>query len=104
MAIGPGLGRSTSVVAFVQGLLGELREMPVVLDADGLFADIAFYRANMRIAPSRSSSRPIPASLPGSPVANRPATDPERIEQATAFAQQYRLRAVAQGGRDARCR
>src|SRR4051812_28383840 len=38
LALGPGLGREAGTIAFVHRVLNELKDTPVVLDADGLFA------------------------------------------------------------------
>ncbi len=88
VAIGPGLGRSPAVVAFVQRVLNELREVPVVLDADGLFAVSPFTSEfDNRTVPLVLTPHPGEfARLTGQPA---PKTDGERQEQAVAFAQRF---------------
>ena len=57
LAIGPGLGRTTAVGAFVARLLQQTN-VPVVLDADGLFALIAHPRCVERSAPTILTPHP----------------------------------------------
>lgn len=89
VAIGPGLGRGSTVVAFVQSLLLDLRDVPVVLDADGLFAVSPFTEEFTR--------RKVPLVLTPHPGefarltgAVSPVTDAERSERAAEFARRYR--------------
>jgi NAD(P)H-hydrate epimerase len=96
VAIGPGLGREPSVGALVQSLLGELRDRPVVLDADGLFAVSPFSK--------EYANRAVPLVLTPHPGefarltgAERPATDRQRMEQATGFAKRYRTVLLLKG-------
>ena len=88
VAIGPGLGRSAAVVAFVQILLDQLREVQIVLDADGLFA-MSPYNGDFsnRTAPLVMTPHPGEfARLTGQPA---PKTDAERQDQSVAFARQF---------------
>jgi len=88
VAIGPGLGRGSTVVALVQSLLAELREVPIVLDADGLFAvspfadEYAKRKGPLILTPHPGEF----ARLTGS---ERPGSDVERLEQAEAFARRF---------------
>jgi NAD(P)H-hydrate epimerase len=88
VAIGPGLGRSAAIVGFVQRLLDALRDVPVVLDADGLFAVSPLTgEVGNRAAPLVLTPHPGEfARLTGEPL---PKTDAERREQALAFARRF---------------
>ncbi|MDY3556336.1 NAD(P)H-hydrate dehydratase [Gemmata sp. JC717] len=87
VVIGPGLGRAEPTVRFVLRLLEDLTA-PVVLDADGLFAVSPFGdQFARRTVPLVLTPHPGEfARLTGKPV---PATDAEREEQATAFADTF---------------
>ena len=86
-AIGPGLGREPGTVAFVRHVLAGLKDTPVVLDADGLFALSPFAGEFRRSAPFVLTPHPGEfARLAGTPT---PATDAERKSQAVAFAQKF---------------
>jgi ADP-dependent NAD(P)H-hydrate dehydratase len=88
VAIGPGLGRSPAVVAFVRRVLGALREMPAVVDADGLFALSPFNPELLDRAVPLVMTPHLGefARLTGQPA---PTGDAERREQATAFARKF---------------
>jgi NAD(P)H-hydrate epimerase len=86
VAIGPGLGRTASVIALVRELLAGLRDVPVVLDADGLFAvspfDASWRESRLVLTPhagefSRLTSEPAPQ------------TTGERVEQSLAFVRKF---------------
>ena len=89
VAIGPGLGRSPAVVAFVRRVLEALREVPVVLDADGLFAVSPFtdeFREPDRAAGADAAPRRVRATD------RRTCSEgltPNGQEQAVAFAQRF---------------
>jgi ADP-dependent NAD(P)H-hydrate dehydratase len=86
-AIGPGLGRTSATVAFVRRVLGELRETPVLLDADGLFALSPFAAEFRRSAPFVLTPHPGEfARLTGEAA---PTTDDARREQAVSFARKF---------------
>jgi NAD(P)H-hydrate epimerase len=88
VAVGPGLGRAPAVAAFVRRIIDELRDVPVVLDADGLFAvspfagDFGNRTAQLVLTPHPGEF----ARLTGEP---RPTTTAEREQQALAFAQRF---------------
>ncbi|MBM3983135.1 MAG: NAD(P)H-hydrate dehydratase [Planctomycetes bacterium] len=83
-AIGPGLGRGASTVALVRRVLAELPEVPVVLDADGLFAVSPFAPEFRRDAPTVFTPHAGEfARLTGAPA---PTTDADRREQGVGFA------------------
>jgi NAD(P)H-hydrate epimerase len=88
VAIGPGLGREPATVAFVRRLLDGLREVPVVLDADGLFAVSPFTAEfGNRSAPLVLTPHPGEfARLTGEPA---PKSEAERNKQAVAFVQRF---------------
>ena len=88
VAIGPGLGRETPVVNLVRGLLDELRDRPIVLDADGLFAVSPFTEGYAkRTAPLVLTPHPGEfARLTGEKVGS---SDAERAERANRFAQRF---------------
>ena len=96
VAIGPGLGRGSTVVAFVQGLLLALRDLPVVLDADGLFAVSPFT--------DEFAKRSVPLVLTPHPGefarltgTDAPTTAIERAERAAEFARQFRCVLLLKG-------
>ena len=86
-AVGPGLGREPGTVAFVRRLLGGLKDTPLLLDADGLFAVSPFTKEFRRSAPFVLT--PHPGEFARLTGAAAPATDAERQEQAVAFAQTF---------------
>ena len=87
LAVGPGLGRESGTVAFVRRLLDGAKEMPVVLDADGLFALSPFTDEFQRSAPSVLTPHPSEfARLTGADV---PKSDAERAEQSVTFARKF---------------
>ncbi len=87
LAIGPGLGRESGTIAFVRRLLAGVKETPVVLDADGLFAVSPFAEEFRRQVPFVLT--PHPAEFARLTGAASPKTDAERAEQAVAFAQKF---------------
>src|SRR5262245_13461566 len=88
VAVGPGLGRSPAVVAFARQVLELLNGVPVVLDADGLFAfsplkdEFARRAAPLILTPHPGEF----ARLTGEPP---PRTDAERHEQVLAFTKRF---------------
>jgi len=88
VAVGPGLGRAPAVVAFVRHLLEGLREVSVVLDADGLFAVSPFGEEYAeRNAPLVLTPHPGEfARLTGEAVG---ASDAERAERASQFVERF---------------
>jgi NAD(P)H-hydrate epimerase len=87
LALGPGLGRESGTVAFVRKLLDGVKETPVVLDADGLFAVSPFADEFRRQAPFVLTPHPVEfARLTG---AAAPKSDAERAEQSVVFAQKF---------------
>jgi ADP-dependent NAD(P)H-hydrate dehydratase len=96
VAIGPGLGRGSTVVAFVQSLVLELRDVPVVLDADGLFAVSPFTEEYAkRSVPLVLTPHPGEfARLTGTDV---PVSDVERLQRAAEFSRQYRCVLLLKG-------
>ncbi len=84
VVVGPGLGRDGSTLALVRRVLNELKDTPLVLDADGLFAVSPFADEFRRAAPTVLTPHPGEfARLTGAPA---PTTDAARREQAVAFA------------------
>jgi len=96
VAIGPGLGREPAAVAFIRGLIAELDEVPVVLDADGLFAVSPFTEAYaQRQAPLVLTPHPGEfARLTGAAVGP---SDAERAARATQFTQRFRCVLLLKG-------
>ena len=96
VAIGPGLGRATTTVAFVRRLIEALREMPVVLDADGLFALSPFSEDfKSRTAPLVLTPHPGEfARLTGEAV---PKSESEREAQTVVFASRFRCVLLLKG-------
>lgn len=96
VAIGPGLGREPAAVAFIRALIAELDEVPVVLDADGLFAvspfteEYAKRSAPLILTPHTGEF----ARLTGEAVG---ASDAERADRATRFAQRFRCVLLLKG-------
>jgi NAD(P)H-hydrate epimerase len=88
VVIGPGLGRSQTVVTLVRHVLGEIRDVPVVLDADGLVAVSPFTEEyGNRTAALVMTPHPGEFSrLTAEPILR---TDAERKEKAIAFAQRF---------------
>jgi ADP-dependent NAD(P)H-hydrate dehydratase len=87
LALGPGLGRENGTVAFVRSVLDGVKETPLVLDADGLFAVSPFAVEYRRAAPLVLTPHPGEfARLTGEAA---PKTDAERAERAVAFAQKF---------------
>lgn len=96
VAIGPGLGRAPAVVAFVRRLLDMLRGVPVVVDADGLFA-LSPLAAELGDAETPFVLTPHPgefARLTGQPA---PRTQADRQEQAMALAQRVAQTVLLKG-------
>lgn len=86
VALGPGLGREPAVGAFVRQFLSEFRSVPVVIDADGLYA-ISPLTAPIGAPDTPYVLTPHPgefARLTGRPA---PRSDPDRQTQAVALAQ-----------------
>lgn len=86
-AIGPGLGRANDTQALVRRLISEVRETPVVLDADGLFAVSPFGAEFRRSAPFVLT--PHPAEFARLTGGSAPRADAERAEQTVAFARRF---------------
>lgn len=87
LAIGPGLGRAADARVLVRRSLNEATDVPIVLDADGLFAVSPFADEFRRSAPFVLTPHPAEfARLTGGGV---PKTDSERAEQAVAFARRF---------------
>jgi NAD(P)H-hydrate epimerase len=87
-AIGPGFGRAPATVAFVRNLLETVREVPLVLDADGLFA-VSPLRDELKGRSAPFVLTPHPgefARLTGEGV---PKSAAERETQAAAFASRF---------------
>jgi NAD(P)H-hydrate epimerase len=96
VAIGPGLGRAATTVAFVRRLIEALRDEPVVLDADGLFAVSPFTEEfKNRTAPLVLTPHPGEFSrLTGEAL---PKSEGERESQAVAFASRFRCVLLLKG-------
>ncbi|MCI0699941.1 MAG: NAD(P)H-hydrate dehydratase [Planctomycetia bacterium] len=88
LAIGPGLGRTNGIGAFVRRLIEGLTETPIVLDADGLFAvspvtsEFSGRMTTLVLTPHPGEF----ARLMGKSI---PRTTEEREEQAVAFARAF---------------
>jgi ADP-dependent NAD(P)H-hydrate dehydratase len=96
VAVGPGLGRTAAVVALVRGLLVELDDVPVVLDADGLFAVSPFAEEYARrTAPLILT--PHPGEFARLTCETVGPSDTERMARAVDFAQRFRCVLVLKG-------
>ncbi len=87
LAIGPGLGRSEAACLLVRTIL-ERSKVPLVLDADGLFA-LASHRDWLKRCAGRSVLTPHPGEM--ARLVDRPAdeVDRDRIETAQGFAREH---------------
>ena len=97
VAIGPGLGRGEAVAAFVRALRRkELDDVPLVLDADGLFAvspfseEYAKRTASLVLTPHPGEFAHLTGEAVGPGMA-------ERKERATQFTQRFRCVLVLKG-------
>jgi ADP-dependent NAD(P)H-hydrate dehydratase len=88
VAVGPGLGRTPAVVAFVKHILDGLREVPVVLDADGLFA-VSPFTDEFKARPIPLVLTPHPGEFARLTGEGMPKTEHEREERTVAFAQRF---------------
>ncbi len=88
VVLGPGIGREPATVAFVRRFITELPEIPIVLDADGLFAvspfqkDWARRKAPLVLTPHAGEF----ARLTGQPIVREHA---QRVQQAVQFAGRF---------------
>ena len=98
LAIGPGLGRSPTVPPMLRHLIAGLPDIPVVLDADGLYAFSPFTEEfKHRPAPLVLTPHPAEfARLTGTAV---PIGDDPRRDQSVAFARQFGVVLVLKGAR-----
>jgi NAD(P)H-hydrate epimerase len=87
MALGPGVGRNPGTVAFVRRVLQGFTVIPVVLDADGLFAVSPFTDEFRRSSPIVLTPHPGEFSRLTGELA--PETDIDRQTQAMAFARRF---------------
>ncbi len=100
VAIGPGLGRRPDVVTFVRQLLKELPpDLPVVVDADGLFALSPMAEMSELIVGRGTCTvlTPHPGEFARLSGWSKPATDQQRREQTIAFARQWRTVLLLKG-------
>jgi hydroxyethylthiazole kinase-like uncharacterized protein yjeF len=98
LAIGPGLSTSPGTISLMQALWPELREIPVVIDADGLNA-LADYPEGLKTLAGRAILTPHPGELSrlsGQPVKEIQA---DRIRAAREFSRKYGLVVVLKGAR-----
>jgi ADP-dependent NAD(P)H-hydrate dehydratase / NAD(P)H-hydrate epimerase len=98
LAIGPGLSISQGTKSLVQTLLKQLKDIPVVIDADGLNA-LADAPEGLKALAGRAILTPHPGEmsrLTGLPVKEIQA---ERIQSALAFSRKYGIVLVLKGAR-----
>jgi ADP-dependent NAD(P)H-hydrate dehydratase len=96
VAIGPGLGRAPATVALVRQVLEALYEVPVVLDADGLFA-VSPYTEEFKSRTAPLVLTPHPGEFARLTGEVAPKSESERAEQAGAFASRFRCVLLLKG-------
>ncbi len=87
LAIGPGLGRSQAASELVEATL-ERSKVPLVLDADGLFA-LASHRRWLKRCAGRSVLTPHPGEMARLLDRSAGEIDQDRVETARAFAREH---------------
>ena len=98
LAIGPGLSQSLGTKSLVQALLRRLRDIPLVIDADGLNA-LAEAPEGLKTLTGRAILTPHPGEmsrLSGQPIK---AIQADRIQTARAFSRKYGVVVVLKGAR-----
>ena len=98
LAIGPGLGRSPTVPPMLRHLIAGLPDIPVVLDADGLYAFSPFTE-EFKHRPAPLVLTPHPAEFARLIGAAVPIGDDPRRDQSVAFARQFGVVLVLKGAR-----
>ena len=96
VAVGPGLGRSPDVSAFMRELLGRLHNVPVVLDADGLFA-VSPFTTEFGKRETPLVLTPHPGEFARLTGESLPKGEAERQRQATTFANKVRVVVLLKG-------
>ncbi len=98
LAIGPGLSTLPGATALVKALLGQIKETPLVIDADGLNA-LAEYPEGLKSLAGRAILTPHPGEmsrLAGQPVKEIQA---DRIRSARVFSRKFGVVVVLKGAR-----
>ncbi len=98
LAIGPGLGRSPTVRPMLSELIAALPDIPIVLDADGLYAFSPFTE-EFKYHPAPLVLTPHPAEFARLTAATVPIGDDPRREQSVAFARRFGVVLVLKGAR-----
>ena len=98
LAIGPGLGRSPTVPPMLRHLIAGLPDIPVVLDADGLYAFSPFTE-EFKHRPAPLVLTPHPAEFARLTGAAVPIGGDPRRDQSVAFARQFGVVLVLKGAR-----
>ena len=98
LAIGPGLGRSPTVLPMLRELIAGLPDRHVVLDADGLNAFAPFTEEFLH-RPALLVLTPHPAEFARLTGAAVPIGDDQRRDQSVAFARQFGVVLVLKGAR-----
>lgn len=98
LAIGPGLSTTPGTVSLIQALLPELREIPVVIDADGLNA-LALAPEGLKTLAGRAVLTPHPGEI--SRLSGRTVKEiqADRIRSAREFSRRYGIVVVLKGAR-----
>lgn len=98
LAIGPGLSQSPGTSSLVQSLLGQLKNIPMVIDADGLNA-LAAAPESLRNLAGKAILTPHPGEM--SRLSGRPMKEiqADRIEAARSFSRKYGVVIVLKGAR-----
>jgi ADP-dependent NAD(P)H-hydrate dehydratase / NAD(P)H-hydrate epimerase len=98
LAIGPGLSTSGGTKALVQAMLHQIKEIPVVIDADGLNA-LSETPEGLKTLAGRAILTPHPGEM--SRLTGRPVKEiqSDRIRSALSFSRKYGIVVVLKGAR-----
>jgi hydroxyethylthiazole kinase-like uncharacterized protein yjeF len=98
LAVGPGLSQSPGTSSLVQSLLGQLKNIPLVIDADGLNA-LAAAPESLKNLAGRAVLTPHPGEM--SRLSGRPMKEiqADRIGAARTFSKKYGVVVVLKGAR-----
>jgi NAD(P)H-hydrate epimerase len=98
LAIGPGISQSQGTKSLVQTLLKRLKDIPLVLDADGLNA-LADNPQTLKTLAGRAILTPHPGEMSRLSGQSVKEIQADRIQSARAFARKYRVVVVLKGAR-----
>jgi len=98
LAIGPGLSASSGTTALVKALLGQTRDLPMVIDADGLNA-LADHPETLKTLAGRAIITPHPGEMSRLSKQSVKAIQADRINTARAFSRKYGIVVVLKGAR-----